>query len=567
MCRILSVGGCHSEKGVGSEEENIVKRGERSYFLETLALGVSESSGAVVILFRKILGKKFLEVLALAMMTLGILVPSYGQGTKVFNCSSGFTSSGVCGAASTWSSPSCPSSSQAFCVVGTPTNGGPYPAPSGSQMNVVPVGSNHVGLNMNYMSSTVNVQAFTTTFTFVPNGWNLALVIQNNTNSNIWGADGYLFAGGAGCESGFYQAFPPMTYWPTQIFALELDSNSGLSSASPNFTASSVQMYGQQMSPCIPNDGQAYFYVTDKISTSPVLMNAPAISFTGSIASGTLTVSAVNSGTLTVGTSLAGNDIPGGGVSITAFGSGTGGTGTYKLNNSSLNVSSEAIQGVNTCFQTVTGTCDAFTATVDYNGANLTLNLYDATAGGSCPGASCFTKTWNGVNIPSMVGGTTAYIGLAEGAGAAGPVGLPLYVNGWSYTVNTPTTPNFGSGPYTGQPLVTANPTASPAAESYSSAQMVTLSSATPNSYICYLTSTTVPIMPPQTDNIGGCIVGTLYTDPISISSTTHLYAIAGNAANSGNTTGGQFSAVIDNAYTIGGIGVPKNVQGAVAPR
>ena len=48
-----------------------------------------------------------------------------------------------------------------------------------------------------------------------------------------------------------------------------------------------------------------------------------------------------------------------------------------------------------------TSTGDTYSATLIYNGTNLALNLYDVTAGGSCPGSSCFTYTWNDVNIPS----------------------------------------------------------------------------------------------------------------------------------------------------------------------
>ena len=41
-----------------------------------------------------------------------------------------------------------------------------------------------------------------------------------------------------------------------------------------------------------------------------------------------------------------------------------------------------------------TSTGDTYSATVTYDGGNLTLNLYDVTAGGSCPGSTCFTNTW-----------------------------------------------------------------------------------------------------------------------------------------------------------------------------
>jgi hypothetical protein len=69
---------------------------------------------------------------------------------------------------------------------------------------------------------------------------------------------------------------------------------------------------------------------------------------------------------------------------------------------------------------------------ITYDGSNLTISLYDVTLGGSCPGASCFTYTWPNVNIPSIVGGTMAYVGLASGSN--NPMSVPLLINSWSYS-------------------------------------------------------------------------------------------------------------------------------------
>jgi hypothetical protein len=71
--------------------------------------------------------------------------------------------------------------------------------------------------------------------------------------------------------------------------------------------------------------------------------NAPDASFTGSISGTTLTVSAIGSGTIAVGgvlTDSTGNIMAG--TTITAFGSGTGGTGTYTVSLSQT-VGSEAM--------------------------------------------------------------------------------------------------------------------------------------------------------------------------------------------------------------------------------
>jgi hypothetical protein len=72
--------------------------------------------------------------------------------------------------------------------------------------------------------------------------------------------------------------------------------------------------------------------------------NAASASFTGAIAGTTLTVSAVASGTLAVGQTI--SDVTGNlavGTTITALGTGAGGTGTYTVSNSQT-VGSEAMQ-------------------------------------------------------------------------------------------------------------------------------------------------------------------------------------------------------------------------------
>lgn len=73
--------------------------------------------------------------------------------------------------------------------------------------------------------------------------------------------------------------------------------------------------------------------------------NTPSSLFTGSISGSTLTITAVSEGPVAVGQSIA--DVNGNisaGTVITALGTGTGGTGTYTVNNPQT-VSSEAITG------------------------------------------------------------------------------------------------------------------------------------------------------------------------------------------------------------------------------
>jgi hypothetical protein len=81
-----------------------------------------------------------------------------------------------------------------------------------------------------------------------------------------------------------------------------------------------------------------------------------AASVTGSIDGTTLTVTAVGSGTLTVGQTLSGSGVTAG-TKITAFGTGTGGTGTYTVS-ASQTVSSTTITAagaVSTAFSGNTG--------------------------------------------------------------------------------------------------------------------------------------------------------------------------------------------------------------------
>jgi hypothetical protein len=365
--------------------------------------------------------------LLLALIASGFLIPACAQ-TTVFNCSS-FSSTGTCAAVVAGYG------TQSFII----RNGGSL---SGSQIDFVPANSGHNGYGMSYYTP-VNIQAFTTTFTFIPNGQNIAFVVQDTTDQP--GYQGNIFSSGAGCEAGFYQAFvqPPALVSPNNLFALEIDSGSWLTEASAAFTYSSVQIYQQYQSPCLPNDGGANYVPISKISTYPVPLNSPAGS-------------------------------------------------------------------------QYTTTGHVYSAMITYNGTNLTLSMYDVTAGGSCPGASCFTQAWP-LNIQSLVGGPTAYIGFTAGINIPN---LPaLYINSWSYTEGTTTQ--------------ASTPTFSPSAGTYSSAQSVTMSDATSGATIYYTTDGTTPTTS-----------STKYTGPITVSSTETLQAIA-------VATGDANSASASGLYTI----------------
>jgi hypothetical protein len=118
-----------------------------------------------------------------------------------------------------------------------------------------------------------------------------------------------------------------------------------------------------------------------------------------------------------------------------------------------------------------TTTGDTYSAMVSYDGSNLTLNLFDITAGGSCPGSSCFTHTWPNVNIPAIVGGTTAYVGLT--AGSNSNTVAPLTVSSFSFSngstqpppppppPSTVAAPTFSSATFT-SPSSSASASSSP---------------------------------------------------------------------------------------------------------
>jgi Legume lectin domain/Bacterial Ig-like domain (group 2) len=377
-------------------------------------------------------------------LVVALLLAASRLQAQVFNCSSGFASSGACQVGVL-------SGSGTFQVVGS--QNGSTPALSGTSVLLAPTGATHTALSLMYHAAAVNVQAFTTTFTFVPNGQNIAFTINNATGGSF---NGPSFSSGAGCEAGFFQAFVPPNPLVNKILGIELDSYSNLTST-PSFTYSSAQLYQINQSPCNPNDSGPNYWLTNKISTSPVPLNSPA--------------------------------------------------GTAN---------------------TTTG--DTYSATITYDGSNLTLKMFDVTAGGSCPGASCFTQTWSAVDIPAIVNGNTAYVGFTEGTGTASS--FPLYIKGWQYTVNSaPSLPSLST--YTAQANAGASSAASvtfsPGAGTYSAAQNVTLSSSTSGANICYvLAAPSSTLILPWPDGQGGCQNGTSYSGPVTVSSSQTLYAVAG---------------------------------------
>ena len=107
---------------------------------------------------------------------------------------------------------------------------------------------------------------------------------------------------------------------------------------------------------------------------------------------------------------------------------------------------------------------DIFRVHMTYDGTNLTMTITDATT------AATFTQVWP-VNIPSTVGGNTAFAGFT---GATG--GYTSNQNILSWTMSST---SGGGG-------TVATPTFSPAAGTYLGTQTVTLSDTTSGATIFY---------------------------------------------------------------------------------
>ncbi|MBR8367372.1 hypothetical protein KDW55_29060 [Burkholderia sp. AU19243] len=104
--------------------------------------------------------------------------------------------------------------------------------------------------------------------------------------------------------------------------------------------------------------------------------------FTGSISGNTLTVSAVASGTLAVGQTVFGTGVANG-TTISALGTGTGGTGTYTLSGGAQTVASESMGAANST-QFAPGFSSSITLQGTYGSINNCLILFDSTVQTDC---------------------------------------------------------------------------------------------------------------------------------------------------------------------------------------
>lgn len=116
---------------------------------------------------------------------------------------------------------------------------------------------------------------------------------------------------------------------------------------------------------------------------------------------------------------------------------------------------------------------DTFAVHMVYNGTTLTMTITDGVTNAT------FTNTWT-VNIPSIVGGNTAFVGFTGGTGG---LTASQKIETWNFV-------SSGTAP---QPQPATAPIFSPAAGTYTGTQSVTITDTTPSSSIFYTVDGTTP--------------------------------------------------------------------------
>jgi hypothetical protein len=516
------------------------------------------------------------RVLLVALLVSGL--PAMGQ---VFNCSSGFTSTNTsCGVGGFVSG-----SGTAFKALGD--NNGSTPVLSGTQMNLVPANASHTALSFNFQTA-VNVQAFTTVYSFIPDGQNVSFVMQNSNICGQFGCTtGAAFTSGAGCEGGFFQAFVPTNPLVNNVAALMLDSFGSNIAGSGDFTGSSTQLYVMNQSPCNPNDSGPNYWGANKVLTAPVALNSPAgteNTSNGDIYTATISYDGTNLNECLVDTTAA---------TGTCNATGTGGTGTFFTQTWS-NVDIPAMVDGNTAFISLIGSTGTTTSpfglfltgweytvntppslpslstytTQSYAGASAAANVTFSPAAGSYTGTQSVSlaSSTSGANICYVLAtpSSTTILPWPDGQGGCqngtaytGPVSVPssqtLYAIAGTTYVGLPSAHTAADFVISGGGSTTAaTPSFSPPAGTYTGTQTVTISTASSGAIECFTTNGTTP----ATNGSTGCTTGTLFSGPVSVAASETLNAVAGG-------TGFTDSSVGSAAYTINAAGAaPSTFSG-----
>ena len=153
---------------------------------------------------------------------------------------------------------------------------------------------------------------------------------------------------------------------------------------------------------------------------------------------------------------------------------------------------------------------DTIAAQLTYNGTTLTLNLTDTVTN------KTFTQAFT-VNIPSTVGANTAYVGFTGGTGGASAI---QNIKTWTFTSSTT--------------QIAADPVFSPLPGTYTTAQNVALSSATPGATIYYTVDGSTPTHS-----------SSVYSAPIVVSAASLTIRALASAS------GYQDSPIVMGAYVI----------------
>src|SRR6185437_3814326 len=171
---------------------------------------------------------------------------------------------------------------------------------------------------------------------------------------------------------------------------------------------------------------------------------------------------------------------------------------------------------------------DTMSVHMTYDGTTLAMTITDTVTNAS------YSISWP-INIPSVVGSNTAYIGFTGGSGAQTANQEIL-----SWTFNS-----------TGGTTAVATPVFSPAAGTYTTPQSVTISDATAGASIFYTLDGTTPTKS-----------STPYTGPIMIAATTTMKAIA---VETGLANSGVASATYTIQLSQGGIDFSNGFSGAAS--